>query len=257
MKKRFSQHVAIVTGGARGIGEATVRRLARDGAAVLIADVLDAPGEALALELRKHEARAVFEHLDVTREDEWQRAVDRATTSFGGVDILVNNAGIARVEDVESETLDGYDRLIAVNQTGTWLGMKACIPAMRRRGNGAIVNVASIYGSVGGNGTAIAYHASKGAVRLMTKNAAIRYAREGIRINSVHPGFIETPMVEPFLHGEDAAAAEMRAYIEKGAPMGRIGTPAEVANVIAFLASDEASYVTGAEVYVDGGWTAW
>jgi NAD(P)-dependent dehydrogenase (short-subunit alcohol dehydrogenase family) len=257
MKKRFSQKAAIVTGGVHGIGGATVKRLSREGAAVLIADVLDADGEALAEELRKADRRAVFEHVDVSDEMQWRRAVDRALAAFGHLDVLVNNAGIARLEDAESETLEGYERLIAVNQTGTWLGMKTAIPLIRKSGGGAVVNVASIYGTVGGNGTAIAYHASKGAVRLMTKNAAIRYAKENVRVNSVHPGFIDTPMVAPLLGGDEPAAKEMRAFIERGTPMGRIGTADEVAAVIAFLASDDASYVTGSEVYVDGGWTAW
>jgi NAD(P)-dependent dehydrogenase (short-subunit alcohol dehydrogenase family) len=257
MKERFSQRAAIVTGGARGIGAAAARRLAQEGAAVLIADVLDDEGQALAEELRRMDQRAVYEHLDVSEEAEWRRAIDSATGAVGRLDVLVNNAGIARMEDVEAETLAGYQRLIAVNQTGTWLGMKAAAPELRKSGAGSIVNVASIYGTVGGTGTSIAYHASKGAVRLMTKNAAIRYAKEKVRVNSVHPGFIDTPMVTPFVTGDSPEAKEMRAVIERGTPMGRVGTAYEVAAVIAFLASDDASYMTGSEVYVDGGWTAW
>jgi 3alpha(or 20beta)-hydroxysteroid dehydrogenase len=134
--------------------------------------------------------------------------------------------------------------------------MRAAIPPMRRGGGGSIVNVSSIYGAVGGNGTALAYHASKGALRLMTKNAAIRYAKEGIRVNSIHPGFIETPMVAPLLASTDGAQSPMERFILANTPMGRVGRSEEVANAIAFLASDEASYMTGSEVYVDGGWTA-
>jgi NAD(P)-dependent dehydrogenase (short-subunit alcohol dehydrogenase family) len=255
--KRFTSKVAIVTGGARGIGEAAVRRLAREGASVVVADVLDREGEALARELQLADHRAIYEHTDVSIESDWMRVVDRATRTFGPLGILVNNAGIARIEDVETETVEGFERLIAVNQTGMWLGMKTAIPRMRDAGGGSVVNVSSIYGAVGGNGTAIAYHASKGAVRLMTKNAAIRYAKDNVRVNSVHPGFIETPMVAPFTSGDEPAAKDMREYITRGTPMGRIGRSSEVAAAIAFLASDDASYVTGAELYVDGGWTAW
>jgi len=197
-----------------------------------------------------------FAHHDVSSEAEWRSVAERARRAFGALHILVNNAGIARTEDVEGETVEGFDRLIAINQTGVWLGMKHCAPLIRAAGGGSIINLSSIYGAVGGDGAAIAYHASKGAVRLMTKNAAVLYAKEGIRVISVHPGFIDTPMVHAALKGDDAAARLFREYIESNTPMGRLGRAEEVATVIAFLASDEASYMTGAEVYVDGGWTA-
>ena len=253
--KRFDGTVAIVTGAARGIGAATAHRLAREGAAVLLTDVLDEEGDALATEIRRTEGRAAYEHLDVTSEPEWRRAVDRAAT-LGQVGVLVNNAGIARIEDLESESREGWDRLIAVNQTSVWLGMQAAARVLRRRG-GAIVNVSSIYAASGGTGTSFAYHASKGAVRVMTKNAAIRWAKEGIRVNSVHPGFVDTPMVAPFTTGASEEAAAMRDYIRGSTPLGRIGRPEEIAAAIAFLASADASYITGAELYVDGGFTAW
>lgn len=256
MKRRFRGQVAIVTGGARGIGAATARRLAQEGAAVLITDVLDEEGNALSEEIRKAEGRSLYEHLDVSSEPEWRRAVDRAAT-LGRVAVLVNNAGIARVEDLESESKEGYDQIIAINQTGTWLGMKTVAPELRKHGGGAIVNVSSIYGASGGTGTSFAYHASKGAVRLMTKNAAIRFAKEQIRVNSVHPGFVDTPMVAAFAHGDSPEAKAMRDYIASSTPMGRMAKPDEIASAIAFLASDDASYMTGAELYVDGGFTAW
>jgi NAD(P)-dependent dehydrogenase (short-subunit alcohol dehydrogenase family) len=257
MNARLTNRVALVTGGARGIGAATAVRLAAEGAAVAIADVLDDEARAVADRIRATGGRAEALHLDVSNEAEWTAAIERTVRAFGGLHVLVNNAGVARLEDVETETREGYDRLIAINQTGTWLGMKAAAAALKRSGHSSVINVSSIYGAVGGNGNAFAYHASKGAMRLMTKNAAIRWAREGIRVNSVHPGFIETPMVAPFLEGGTEAARAMQAFVTTHTPMGRIGTSEEVAGVIAFLASDDASYVTGSEVYVDGGWTAW
>jgi NAD(P)-dependent dehydrogenase (short-subunit alcohol dehydrogenase family) len=254
--KRFSGQVAVVTGAARGIGAATAKRLAAEGAAVLLTDVLDAEGEGLATEIRKAEGRAIYEHLDVTSETEWRRAIDRAAT-LGRVRILVNNAGIGTLPDLESETLEGWNELIAINQTGVWLGMKTVAAELRKNGGGSIVNVSSIYGASGGTGASHAYHASKGAVRLMTKNAAIKFSKENIRVNSVHPGFVETPMVAPFTTGDTPEAKAFVAYINASTPMGRMGKPDEIASVIAFLASDDASYVTGSELYADGGFTAW
>jgi NAD(P)-dependent dehydrogenase (short-subunit alcohol dehydrogenase family) len=256
MDPRLKGRTALVTGGARGIGAATCDKLAREGAAVVVADVLDAEGRAIASSLEASGGRAIYTHLDVSSEAQWSAAVETTMRVFGALQILVNNAGIARIEDVETETLEGFQRLISINQTGAWLGMRAAAPVIRRAGGGSIINVSSIYGAVGGNGAAHAYHASKGALRLMTKNAAIRYAKEGIRVNSVHPGFIETPMVEPYVGPVDGAPSPMGQYVLANTPMGRIGRPGEVASVIAFLAGDEASYMTGSEVYVDGGWTA-
>ena len=256
MTGRLEGKAALVTGAARGIGAATCERLAREGAAVLAADVRIEEAEALAARLAGEGGRVRAVRLDVASEAEWSGAVAAAREAFGGLHVLVNNAGIARIEDVETETREGYEALIAVNQTGAWLGMRAAVPALRDSGGGSIVNVSSIYGTCGGNGTAIAYHASKGALRLMTKNAALRYAGERIRVNSVHPGFIETPMIQPFLERDDPSARRVHEFILSRTPMGRMGRAEEVASVIAFLACDDASYVTGSEVYVDGGWTA-
>lgn len=178
------------------------------------------------------------------------RVVEKTVAEFGGLHVLVNNAEIGTMPDIGAETRRGWDRLIAINQTGVWLGMKTAAPGIRASGGGSIVNVSSIFGAVGGFGGSIAYHASKGAVRLMTKNAAIRYAKEGIRVNSVHPGFIDTPMIE------QVKGTPVEQAILANTPMGRLGTPAEIGAVIAFLASDTASYMTSSEVYVDGGWTA-
>lgn len=241
---------AIVTGAARGIGAATVRSLAVAGASVVATDVLDGEGEALARELCGDGGHVRYAHLDVTDEQQWQELVARTVGELGRLDILVNNAGIGSMADVESETVAGWDRTIAINQRGVWLGMKVAIPAMRSSGGGSVINVSSIFGAVGGFGASVAYHASKGAVRLMTKNAAIRYATEGIRVNSVHPGFIDTPLVA------DLKGTPIEDEIIQSTPMRRWGRAEEVGDVIAFLAGDTASYMTGSEVYVDGGWTA-
>ena len=240
--------VAIVTGGARGIGAATAEALCEQGAFVFVTDVLD-EGEAFAKRLASKGKCARYAHLDVTDEEQWKKLVDDIVREFGHLDILVNNAGIGTFEDVEQETRAGWDKVIAVNQTGVWLGMKHAIPAMKKNG-GSIVNVSSIFGAVGGFGASIAYHASKGAVRLMTKNVAIRYAKEGIRVNSMHPGFIDTPMLAPI------RGTPLEKTIEEKTPMGRLGTSAEIGDVIAFMCGPKASYMTGSEVYVDGGWTA-
>lgn len=250
MTRQLAGRVAIVTGGARGIGAASARHLAAEGAAVVIADVLDDEGQALAADLCADGADAFYRHLDVTDEQAWAHLAGETTERLGRVDILVNNAGIGTLEDVEQETVEGWQRVIDVNQKGVWLGMRAMAPEMRRNGGGSIVNVSSIFGAVGGFGASIAYHASKGAVRLMTKNAALRYASEGIRVNSVHPGFIDTPMVE------QAKGGDMEAAILAGCPMGRWGRPEEIGSVITFLAGPGATFMTGSEVYVDGGWTA-
>lgn len=242
--------LAIVTGGARGIGAAASTALAAENAFVLIADVLDEDGEALARTLSSKGLCARYVHLDVTDEAAWQRVIADAVREFGHVDILVNNAGIGTMADVEQETREGWDKVIAVNQMAVWLGMKHAVPAMRGAGGGSIVNVSSIFGAVGGFGGSVAYHATKGAVRLMTKNAAIRYAKEGIRVNSIHPGFIDTPMITEI---KDTPVEQM---ILQSTPLGRLGTPSEIGDVIAFMSGPKASYMTGSEVYVDGGWTA-
>jgi NAD(P)-dependent dehydrogenase (short-subunit alcohol dehydrogenase family) len=250
MSEGLQGKVAIVTGGARGIGNASARALVHAGAAVVITDVLDDEGEAFAGQLRADGANARYAHLDVSSEEQWRAVVDRTVEDQGHIDVLVNNAGIGTMEDVEQETVEGWDRVMAINQRGVWLGMKAVVPGMKASGGGSIVNLSSIFGAVGGFGSSIAYHASKGAVRLMTKNAAIRYAKEGIRVNSVHPGFIDTPMLSA------VKGTPFEQTMVDGTPMGRLGRPEEIGSVIAFLASDAASYMTGSEVYVDGGWTA-
>ena len=241
--------VAIVTGGAGGIGGATVEALCREGAFVFVAD-LQEEGETLAKRLASQGMCARYVKLDVTDEAQWKKLVEDIVREFGHLDILVSNAGIGTFEDVEQETRAGWDKVIAVNQLGVWLGMKYSAPAMKAHGGGSIVNVSSIFGTVGGFGGSVAYHASKGAVRLMTKTAALRYAKEGVRVNSMHPGFIDTPMIAA------VKGTPVEQAIVQHTPMGRLGTAAEIGEVIAFMSGPKASYMTGSEVYVDGGWTA-
>jgi NAD(P)-dependent dehydrogenase (short-subunit alcohol dehydrogenase family) len=248
---RLKGKVALISGGARGQGASEARLFVGEGAKVVVGDVLDDQAAKLAEEINKTAGSRVIAavHLDVTRANDWRTAVDACEREFGGLDILVNNAGIAsRGGGVEETTEEDWDAVININQKGVWLGMKAAIPSMRRRGGGSIVNISSIYGLIGSAGMA-AYHSSKGAVRLLTKSAAVQYAQEKIRVNSIHPGVILTPMTEV------VSAEYLRPVIEM-APMKRAAQPEEVGWAVVFLASDEASFITGAELVVDGGYTA-
>jgi len=253
---RVQGKVAIVTGGAMGIGEACAAMLAAEGAAVALTDVNRAAGEAAAKRIAERAARAVFLPHDVGKEEDWHRVVADVVQRFGGLDILVNNAGLGIMGDVEHATLEQWRRLMAVNLDGVFLGIKTVIPAMRRSGGGSIINLSSIEGLIGDPDLA-AYNASKGAVRLLTKSAALYCAREhtGIRVNSVHPGYIRTPMVESAVKASPDPAA-MWKRIDSLHPVGHIGKPDDIAYGVLYLASDEAAFVTGTELVIDGGYTA-
>ena len=247
---RLKGKVALISGGARGQGAAEAQLFAGEGARVVIGDVLDDLCKKTAGEINsKSGGKAVVAlHLDVTRAADWRAAVNACAREFGGLDILVNNAGIANVKGIEETSEEEWDSIVNINQKGVWLGMKAAVPAMRQRGGGSIINISSIYGIIGSPGSA-AYHGTKGAVRLLTKAAAVQYAPDKIRVNSVHPGVILTPMVDV------VPRSELQPLINM-APMKRGAQPEEVGWCVVFLASDEASFVTGTELVVDGGYTA-
>jgi 3alpha(or 20beta)-hydroxysteroid dehydrogenase len=244
---RLANKTAIVTGGARGMGAATARLFAAEGARVIISDVLDSEGEALARELGP---AAMFQHHDVASEADWQLVVGAALTHFGGVDILVNNAGVLLMRGILETSRADFERVLGINLIGAFLGIKAVAPKMIERGAGSIINVSSIDGLKGSNAVS-AYSASKWGMRGLTKVAAMELGPRGVRVNSIHPGGIATPMTTRAGQTPEVEAATRRFY--KGVPIGRVGAPEEVARVSVFLASEDASYMCGAELAVDGG----
>lgn len=250
---RMKNKVALISGAASGMGAATARLFAREGAkAVVVADILDEDGAAVVAGIEKAGGRATYIHLDVTDEAQWKEAVDRTMAAHGGLHVLVNNAGISGSAEQDLYDTAAWNRLMGINSTGVFLGMKYGIAAMRKTGQGgSVINLSSISGIVGQGYLHVGYNASKGAVRLITKAGAAQHGKEGIRVNSVHPG-----LMPPMRTSGRTADPATRAKTLKGVPMGRAGEVDEVANAILFLASDEASYVTGAELVVDGGWTA-
>ena len=248
---RLAGKVALVSGAASGMGRSEATIFAREGARVIVADVLEAEGKQVADKIVSGGGQARFVKLDVTNEAEWDAAVKAAVGAFGKLDVLVNNAGISGTIDRDMLSSAAWDTVMSVNAKGVFLGMKYAIPIMKQAGGGAIVNISSISGFVGQDGVHMAYNASKGAVRIMTKTAAVQFAGDGIRVNSVHPGFMP-----PMRTSKTSADPAWRAKMLAAVPMKREGRVEEVAHAVLFLVSDEASYITGTELVVDGGYLA-
>jgi NAD(P)-dependent dehydrogenase (short-subunit alcohol dehydrogenase family) len=248
---RLSGKVALISGGARGQGAVEAKLFAREGAKVVFGDILDDEGRHVEEEIRTEGGIAIYVHLDVTRAQDWQRAVQTAESRYGRLDILVNNAGIAIRGTIEETSEADWDRIMAINLKGVFLGTKCALPAMRRAGGGSIINISSGAGIAPAPGTSAAYAATKGGVRIFSKATAVQHAKDHIRCNSVHPGPVDTPMVRG-PRTEPARLEELTARV----PLGRLGTSEEIAYGVLYLASDESSYVTGSELVIDGGRTA-
>ena len=247
---RLEGKVALITGGARGMGAVGAKLFAREGAKVVIGDLLEEEGRQVEAEIAEAGGEAMFVRLDVTREDDWREAVDQAVSKFGKLNVLVNNAGISSRSHPDISSLEGWELIMEVNSKGVFLGTTYAIPKFLEAGGGSIVNISSILGLVGSETGHPAYNASKGAVRLLTKATAVRYGKDGIRANSVHPGYLP-----PMGKGLPMDPARRKALLAV-TPLRREGRQEEVAYAVLFLASGEASYITGAELAVDGGYTA-
>lgn len=248
--RRLEGRVALVTGASSGIGAATARRLAQEGATVMLTDVQDELGAQVAQGVVDLGSVAGYLHLDVSSQRDWETAIETTVETYGRLDILVNNAGMGDLATLEETTLEDWHRTLDIDQTGVFLGMKAASAALAESGHGSVVNISSIFGTSGGFGTSPAYAAAKGAVRTLTKNTALHWAQAGVRVNSIHPGFIDTPILD------QAKGTEFEQVMLDLTPMGRLGRPEEVAAGVAYLASDDASFVTGLELYIDGGFIA-
>ncbi|MFD0164499.1 SDR family NAD(P)-dependent oxidoreductase [Streptomyces decoyicus] len=247
---RLDGKVALITGATGGIGAATARLFAREGARLVITDVHEQRLTALTEEIKETGADVVPACLDVSSAPQWDGVITTVRERFGSLDILVNLAGILDWPGIEDTREDAWNRVIDVNQKGTWLGMKAAMPLLRASGNASVINTSSVLGLVG-SGAAAAYQASKGAVRLLSKTAAVEYARQGVRVNSLHPGVVATPMIQDLL---DEQGDQQPDIVRT--PMRRAGRADEIASAMLFLAGDESSFVTGTELVVDGGLTA-
>lgn len=253
--KRLENKVIIVTGGSLGIGREACKKLAEEGAAVAVTDILDEEGKKLKEEIRDEGGTAGFWHLDVSDEAEVKQVFSDIHKEYGKIDVLVNNAGIAGVNQPTDEiSLADWQKVIDVNVNGVFLCTKHVVPYMRENGEGNIINLSSIYGIISSPDIP-PYHASKGAVRLMTKTDALFYAGDHIRVNSVHPGFIWTPLVEEMGKESEEGVEEFRKNLDALHPLGHVGEPEDIAFGIVFLASDESKFMTGSELVIDGGYT--
>ncbi len=256
MKRRVEGKTVVVTGGALGIGRAACLLLAREGAKVAVTDLVDEAGAAAVKEIVDAGGDAAYWHMDVADEESVRRTMAEVWERFGSVDVLVNNAGIAGVNKPTDEiTLEEWRTLMDINVTGVFLCTKHAVPYMRKAGGGSIINMSSIYGLVGAADLP-PYHASKGAVTLMTKNDALLYAPEKIRVNSIHPGYIWTPLVEGLADGTEEGIAELRADLDSRHPLGHVGEPDDIGYGVVYLASDESKFMAGAQLVIDGGYTA-
>ena len=248
---RLKDKIALITGAAKGMGEADAKLFAAEGASLILTDIDWARLDKVAADLTSAGAKVLALKHDVSSEESWQKLAREVDKAFGKVDILVNNAGIVNLDGIEATSMEVWSRIIAVNQTGPWLGMKYTVPLMRKAGGGSIVNIASVFGLIG-SGTSAAYQASKGALRVLSKTAAMEFAPFKVRVNTIFPGAIDTGIETG---GGGAAADEMLKHIQDIIPQHRFGQPDEVAYGVLYLASDESSYVTGGELVIDGGWT--
>jgi NAD(P)-dependent dehydrogenase (short-subunit alcohol dehydrogenase family) len=247
---RVSGKVAIVTGAAGGMGKADALLLAQEGAKVVVTDIQEDKVNAVVEEIHKNGGEAIGFRHDVTSENEWERIVEETVKKWGKIDVLVNNAGISFPKSLLDTTAQDWDKVMAINLTGGFFGLKHVIPVMQKNGGGSIINISSIAGLTGSNGAG-PYTASKGAVRLLTKAVAIDYGKDNIRCNSIHPGYIETPMTEGLFADEN-----MTNWFRSNTPLPRLGKPENIAAGVLFLASDESSFITGAELAIDGGVSA-
>lgn len=253
--KRLNDKVAIVTGGSLGIGKAACKMLAKEGAVVAITDIKKEEGEKLAEEIKNEGGKAIYRNLDVSNENQVKEVFAEIKNEFGKIDVLVNNAGISGVNKPTHEiTEEEWDKLMSINVKGVFFCIKHVVPALKENNGGSIINLSSIYGIIGA-GDIPPYHASKGAVRLMTKNDALIYAKDNIRVNSVHPGFIWTPLVEQMGKESEEGLEKFRKNLDSLHPLGHVGEPDDIAHGIVYLASDEAKFLTGSELVIDGGYT--
>ena len=248
---RLEGKVALISGGSRGMGAYEAELFVQEGARVVVGDVREDEGHSLVDKIIKGGGDAVFVRLDVTSETDWTAAVNEAANRYGKLNVLVNNAGVSARGSIEETSVEDWDRVMGINSKGVFLGTRSAIPEMRKAGGGSIINISSQLGLVGMGESSPQYQASKGAVRIFSKSAAIQYASEGIRVNSVHPGPVVTPMTEA-----RRSDAEVRKRMISRIPLGRYGESEDVAYGVLYLASDESSFVTGSELVIDGGWTA-